>query len=62
MKISNQEISFQMQGMFNQHLYRLQIIVVEVNLIHVVIPHYCNNKVALQYAHIHNLCFDYKHT
>jgi hypothetical protein len=29
---------------------------------YIIISHYCNNIFALQYAHIHNLCFDSKHT
>ncbi len=33
---------------------------VEVNLVPIIIPLYCNNKFALQYAHIHNFCFDSK--
>jgi hypothetical protein len=27
-----------------------------------IIPHYCSNIFALQYAHIHNFCLDFKHT
>jgi hypothetical protein len=27
MNLSNQEINFQMQGTFNQHLYQLQIVI-----------------------------------
>ncbi len=27
-----------------------------------IIPHYCNNIFALQYAHIHNFYLDFKHT
>jgi hypothetical protein len=27
-----------------------------------IISHYYNNIFALQYAHVHNFCLDYKHT
>jgi hypothetical protein len=39
----------------------LKLRLVEVNYCR-IIPHYCNNKFALQYADIHNLCPDSKHT
>jgi hypothetical protein len=44
---------------YDNHNY-IQLVEVKLNP-YKIISHYCNNKFALQYAHIHNLCLDFKY-